>query len=144
MAGTKGRRPGPALRMSPAGKIEIARAPSQDELSDLLSELIRYREAIPAGLFVRLRQMIEFQGTQEPWTWQQIHLMRWSYVCEAIKRGETWGDEGVYEYASRMLKGTPAQAGASMMKKSYDMMQRKLGQNQRRARTYRRRKAPLG
>jgi hypothetical protein len=38
------------------------------------------------------------------------------------------------------LKGTPAQAGADMMKKSYDEVQQQLPPAQRRQRTYKRRK----
>ena len=57
----------------------------------LLRELTDWRVAPPAsmppGLWVKLRQFIEWQMLQYPWTRQKIKLMRWAYVCEGINRG---------------------------------------------------------
>ena len=38
-------------------------------------------------------------------------------MCEAARYGEGW--DGAFEYASEALKGSPAEAGPDMMKKSY-------------------------
>jgi hypothetical protein len=65
--------------------------------------------------------------------------MRWAYVREGLdQRGKRW--DSAYEYAADVLKGSPAEAGPDMMKKSYDEMQEKLPPALRRPRTYRPRK----
>ena len=130
----------------------MARAPTVDELYDLLSELMEARllhpEALPPELFVKLRQLIEWLILQPPWTYSRIQLARWSFVCEGLDIGEGW--DGAFEYASEALKGSPAEAGPDMMKKSYDYMQARLPPAQRRKRTWKRgpprtrKRTPLG
>jgi hypothetical protein len=134
---------GPAYRLSPISEIEKARAPTQDELENLYHQLNEWRgahpECMPSDLWVKLRQFIEWQTLQYPWTRRQIQLTRWSFVREGRDRlGKSWDE--AYEYARDQCQGTPAQAGADMMKKSYDEVQRELPPEQRRPRTYKRRK----
>jgi hypothetical protein len=144
----KTRRFGPTVRIGLTGKVEIARTPTQDELEDVLGELMKWQGqqalaspagGMPRGLYLRLRQLLEWQTLQQPWSWEQIHLMRWSYVREGLDRGEGW--DGAYDYAERELRGTPASAGPEAMKKSYDAVQRRLPPERRRPRMYRKRKA---
>lgn len=56
----------------------MARAPTVDELYDLLSELMEARllhpEALPPELFVKLRQLIEWLILQPPWTYSRNQI----------------------------------------------------------------------
>lgn len=79
---------------------------------------------------------------EEPWTSSQIQRLRWFYVCQALDQGERREDDGAYEYAEDILRGSPAEGGVDSMKKAYDAMQRDLPAAQQRPRTWRRR--PVG
>ena len=122
----RGWRPG-AIRLSAAGKVEVARTPTADELWDLLRQLMDWRgansEAMPPELWVGLRQLIEWQVLQQPWTRRQVQLLRWHYVREGRDRLRKSWDEA-YEYASACLSGSPAEAGPDAMKKAYDEVQK--------------------
>jgi hypothetical protein len=76
---------------------------------------------------------------EEPWTVRQIQRLRWFYVCQALDQGERREDDGAYEYAANILRGSPAEGGVDSIKKAYDAMQRELPAAQQRPRTWRRR-----
>jgi hypothetical protein len=135
----------PTLRTAFTGDIEVARAPSEDELEDMLHQLMEWQGqqgltgGLPRDLYIRLRQLLEWLSLQQPWTAYRIKLVSWCCVREGRDRlGMSW--EESYEHAMSMLEGTPAEAGPDMMKKRYDEMQRELPPAQRRPRTYRPRK----
>ena len=76
---------------------------------------------------------------EEPWTPRQIQRVRWYYVSQALGRGERREDDSAYEYASEVLKGSPAEGKSGAMKNGYDEMQKILPVAQQRPRTWRRR-----
>ena len=129
---------GPAHRLSPIGDIEMARAPTQNELEELLHQLMEWRgahaECMRPELWREAATVHRVADAAISVDRRKIQLMRWSYVGEGRDRlGMSW--EELYEYASDVCQGTPAQAGAEMMEKSYDEVQRELPPAQRRQRT---------
>jgi hypothetical protein len=132
----------PALWITFTGAIEMSRAPTEDELEDMLRQLREWQVqqgltgGLPRDLYIRLRQLLEWLSLQQPWTPYRIKLVSWGFVREGRDRlGMSW--EEAYEHAVSMLKGTPAETGPDMMKKRYDKMQSELPPAQRRPRTYR-------
>ena len=117
------------------GSVETARAPTEEELYDLLRNLVETSE-IPPELFLRLRRLIEMQILQKPWSQHKKERVRWSFVCEGIK-AKGW--DAAFESASAALEGSPAAAGPDMMAKSYNKIQNELlPSGQHRPRTYKR------
>ena len=109
---------GPAYRISPSGDIEVARAPTQNELEDLLNQLMEWRgahaECMRPELWVKLRQFIEWQKLQYPWSRRQIQLMRWSYVREGRDRlGMSWEESYEYEMAT-LIDAEKSQLGIGL------------------------------
>jgi hypothetical protein len=141
MAGKKRRQhSGPALRLTLTGKPEIARAPTEDELWDLLKAWWDWLAALPGPqqpppeLRLRLRQLIEWQIVQRPWRRRRIQFARWALVCDAIKRV---GWKEAFKDAARMSAGTPFEARPHTMNMAYVEVQRSLPPAQRRPRIYR-------
>jgi hypothetical protein len=119
--------PSDTIRVSPTGEIEVVRAPTKDELLDLLLELMDWRGANPAAmppkLFVSLRQLLEWQATRFQWSRHEIMLMRWSYVRDGRRGGMK--AETAYRWAAENSRGTPFEAGAEMMKKDYEQVEQR-------------------
>jgi hypothetical protein len=98
-------------------------------------------EAMPPQLWDKLNKFIQWPMRPfQQWPKKQKDRVRWEYVCKGIA---LCGWDGAFDYASNVLRGTPAEAGPDMMKASYQKIQKDLPPEQRRAKTYRRRKAPL-
>jgi hypothetical protein len=134
------------------GRIEKARAPTEDEWEDLHRELMEWRggltewrgtqpEAMPDELWAKLINLIDRQLIQFSWTQEQKDGVRWFFVCNGLARGLGWDE--AFEHASDVLKGSRAKAGPDMMKTSYQNIQKRLPPEKRRPRTYRRRSSPL-
>jgi hypothetical protein len=69
------------------------------------------------------------EGSQAPWTMQQVHLHRWYYVRYAIRhKGQRIVDDSAYEYAAKAVADTPAKGGAAAMKQSYMWVQKRTDQ----------------
>src|SRR5262245_51321309 len=102
----------PALWTTADGEIETARAPTEDELSELDHELFEWRgthpDAMPPKLWVRLRQFIDWHLSQYPWNRERIRQMRWFHVREGLRR--KMNRKRAYQFATTVLKGFPAQA----------------------------------
>ena len=125
------------------GTPEPAHAPTEGELKDLIQQLMEWREAHPEAMSTQLfDKLVKFiQWHMLPflkWTQDQKDRVRWEYVCKGLAHGLGW--DGAFEYASNVLRGTQAEAGQDMMKRSYQKIQKRLPPEKRRPRTYRRRK----
>ena len=118
----------------------MLRAPTQDELKDLLQELLEWRnaqpDAMPPQLWDRIGKLIEWQMRPfQQWTQERKDRVRWKYVRMAIGH---CGWEGAFEYASKGLQGTPAAGAPETMRQTYQKIENTLPPQQRRPRTYRR------
>jgi hypothetical protein len=134
--------PDPLLWIRSDGRVEEAHAPTEDDLKGLFQELMEWRkaqpEAMPPQLWEKLDKYVQWQMLPFlKWTQEQKDRVRWEYVCKGIAR---YGWDGAFEYASNVLRGTQAEAGPDMMKRSYQKIQKRLPPEKRRPRTYRRRK----
>jgi hypothetical protein len=122
----KGWRPG-AKRMSWDGRIETARAPTEDEESALFFALMDWQETHPdsmgSRLWHELRGYFEWHMTQRPWSRRQIKQVRWAYVRHGrYHLGLRWGE--AYQYASTWCEGSPAEGSPRTMREDYSKEQR--------------------
>jgi hypothetical protein len=144
----KDRGRGPIFQSTSDGRIEEWRAPTLEALEDLYLELTKWRRARPEAmrpeLWAKLDELLRgywhWRRAQFPWTQERKDGLRWAVACKGI---DLRGWNAAFDYASEMLKGSPAEAGPDMMKASYQRFQKKLPPERRRPRTYRR-KRPLG
>lgn len=111
-----------ALYQSVDGPPEVLRAPTLDELEDLRSLLVIHAEQVPAELYLRLSDLIDWSILQQPWTRRHIQLTRWRRVRDSLERGNKL--EAAYLDAKKACEGTPAQAGVKMMKKDFDQVEK--------------------
>jgi hypothetical protein len=122
--------------------FDIEGAPlTLNELNYLRFDLMKWQkarpDAMPPQLYSRLINNIDWQLIQFPRSQKDKDQTRWFYVDRGLARGLRWVDDGVYEFASKALKGTPAEGSPRTMKESYQKIQKSLPPEKRKPKTYR-------
>lgn len=104
--------------------------------------LLGKRDKIPPGLAHDLiEELVKHVGKRGLMRW--VERRRWRYVRKAFERTFPNGDrlkyEEVFDYVSDQLKDTPAAGAPETIRKSYEKVEGRLPQRERRELTYKRR-----
>lgn len=110
-------------RRSAASLRQTAPAPSLYELREMLRQLLVHAEQIPEGLYLDLRQLLERQIAQIPWSMERVHAMRWAMVGCRCQDGKKLVDisfpDSAFTAAAEALADLPAAGGPAAIKASY-------------------------
>jgi hypothetical protein len=123
----------PGLFTTFAGKVERARAPTRNELLDLLGDLALVADRLSPELFFRLRNLIEWNSTQIPFTQEEKDATRWALVTDRLDRMVMYGYD-MFAAVSDDLAGTPFAAAPDTIEESYKRIERRKPADQRRKR----------
>jgi hypothetical protein len=139
---TRGPKPGskrparfekPRLFRTLAGKVERARAPTRNELLDLLGALTREAAQLSPELFFKLRNLIIWDSAQIPFTQEEKDGTRWASVTSRLDRGAMYGD-ATFAAVSEDLAGSIFFAGVDTIERSYKKIEGRKPADQRRKR----------
>jgi hypothetical protein len=145
------------------GELLCGGDPTEDDLAELYKALNGHpslygtpskwlpdrkgRVNMPFRLFIMLRNLVDWNIKQLPWTQERKDWLRAAYVAEEREKGKTM--EEAYAAAAKrfadgeIVKGiksepSPAAVGKEMVKKSYQSVMRSLPVEQRPRRTRKR------